>query len=104
MASNRNDNLREAIKKTYARGGLRGFYQGLIPWVRSSPVVDSGLAVWLQGEVSVGLDRKFIDWWDSLVHKFSGRGVRNGSWCQQRDCWITWRNDGWCSSSLSSYV
>lgn len=34
MAANRHDSLREAIRKTTARGGIRGFYQGLIPWVR----------------------------------------------------------------------
>lgn len=32
-AANRNDNLRDAIRKTWARGGVAGFYQGLIPWV-----------------------------------------------------------------------
>ncbi|SCZ89024.1 BZ3500_MvSof-1268-A1-R1_Chr1-1g00901 [Microbotryum saponariae] len=32
MAANRSDNLRQAIAKTYARGGFKGFYQGLIPW------------------------------------------------------------------------
>jgi len=32
MGTNRADSLRTAIAKTYARGGLRGFYQGLIPW------------------------------------------------------------------------
>lgn len=32
MAANRSDSLALSIKKTYKRGGLRGFYQGLIPW------------------------------------------------------------------------
>lgn len=32
MAANRSDNLVSAFKKTYARGGISGFYQGLIPW------------------------------------------------------------------------
>ncbi|KDE09369.1 hypothetical protein MVLG_00276 [Microbotryum lychnidis-dioicae p1A1 Lamole] len=32
MAANRSDNLRQAIAKTHARGGFKGFYQGLIPW------------------------------------------------------------------------
>ncbi|PVV03540.1 hypothetical protein BB560_001974 [Smittium megazygosporum] len=32
MAANRQDSMRTAISKTYQRGGLRGFYQGLIPW------------------------------------------------------------------------
>ena len=36
MAANRGDNLRAAIAKTYQRGGIGGFYQGLIP-VLSTP-------------------------------------------------------------------
>jgi hypothetical protein len=32
MAANRKDSLIVAIKKTYQRGGLAGYYQGLIPW------------------------------------------------------------------------
>ncbi|KAK1449558.1 mitochondrial DNA replication protein YHM2 [Colletotrichum melonis] len=32
MAANRGDSLRQAVRKTYARGGPLAFYQGLIPW------------------------------------------------------------------------
>ena len=32
MAANRQDGLITAVKKTYGRGGIGGFYQGLIPW------------------------------------------------------------------------
>lgn len=32
MAANRDMNLRSAIKYIYSRGGIKGFYQGLIPW------------------------------------------------------------------------
>ncbi|KAI9205811.1 mitochondrial carrier domain-containing protein [Polychytrium aggregatum] len=32
MAANRGDNLWKSISKTYQRGGIGGFYQGLIPW------------------------------------------------------------------------
>ncbi|KAJ9455670.1 Citrate/oxoglutarate carrier protein [Diplonema papillatum] len=32
MGVYRRDSLRESIRLTYARGGLRGFYQGLFPW------------------------------------------------------------------------
>lgn len=35
LAANRNDNLREAVRKTWQRGGVRGYYQGLWPWVRA---------------------------------------------------------------------
>lgn len=33
VAANRGDLLSDALKKTWNRGGVRGFYQGLIPWV-----------------------------------------------------------------------
>jgi hypothetical protein len=32
LAANRKDTLLQALQKTYGRGGLSGFYQGLIPW------------------------------------------------------------------------
>jgi hypothetical protein len=32
IAANRRDTLREAVRKTWYRGGFAGFYQGLIPW------------------------------------------------------------------------
>ncbi|KAK4697692.1 hypothetical protein P7C70_g8169, partial [Phenoliferia sp. Uapishka_3] len=40
QAANRNDTLTTAFKKTYARGGLSGFWQGLIPWAW----IESGLS------------------------------------------------------------
>ncbi len=32
LAANRVDSLFTAVRKTYSRGGISGFYQGLIPW------------------------------------------------------------------------
>ncbi|CAG8559942.1 6782_t:CDS:2, partial [Acaulospora colombiana] len=32
LAANRSDSIIDAFKKTYKRGGMLGFYQGLIPW------------------------------------------------------------------------
>lgn len=32
MAANRGDSLPSAIARVWSRGGIRGFYQGLIPW------------------------------------------------------------------------
>lgn len=32
MAANRGDGLVTAALKTYQRGGVFGFYQGLVPW------------------------------------------------------------------------
>jgi hypothetical protein len=33
MAANRQDNIVSAFVKTWHRGGVWGYYQGLIPWV-----------------------------------------------------------------------
>ena len=33
MAANRHDNIFTAFRKTWARGGVFGYYHGLIPWV-----------------------------------------------------------------------
>jgi hypothetical protein len=33
VAANRNATLADAVKVTWNRGGWKGFYQGLIPWV-----------------------------------------------------------------------
>ena len=32
LAANRKDSIVQALQKTYQRGGISGFYQGLIPW------------------------------------------------------------------------
>lgn len=36
LAANRQDSMLQALKKTYGRGGIVGFYQGLIPWFEHS--------------------------------------------------------------------
>jgi hypothetical protein len=33
MAANRKQTMGEALKTVWSRGGVSGFYQGLIPWV-----------------------------------------------------------------------
>jgi len=47
MAANRNDNIFAAFRKTWARGGVFGYYQGLIPWVIHSwfLIIDSILGL-----------------------------------------------------------
>lgn len=34
MAANRKDGFSGALARVWSRGGVLGFYQGLIPWVR----------------------------------------------------------------------
>lgn len=33
MAANRNETMLQALRTVWSRGGVAGFYQGLIPWV-----------------------------------------------------------------------
>lgn len=33
MAANRSQSMKEAFSTIVGRGGIKGFYQGLIPWV-----------------------------------------------------------------------
>jgi hypothetical protein len=35
MAANRSQTMAQALSSVWNRGGVVGFYQGLIPWVRS---------------------------------------------------------------------
>lgn len=36
MAANRSQGMPQAIATVWSRGGIKGFYQGLIPWVCAS--------------------------------------------------------------------
>jgi hypothetical protein len=35
MAANRSQTMAQAFSTVWSRGGVAGFYQGLIPWVRA---------------------------------------------------------------------
>lgn len=58
MAANRNDNLRTAIKKTYQRGGVKGFYQGLIPWAWIEASTKGGVLLFTLSKVEKLLEGK----------------------------------------------
>jgi len=52
LAANRGDSLLTAMQKTYARGGLKGFYQGLIPWAWFEASTKGSVLVFTQSEVN----------------------------------------------------
>ena len=37
MAANRSQTMKQAFSTIWGRGGITGFYQGLIPWVSLAP-------------------------------------------------------------------
>jgi hypothetical protein len=56
MAAVRSQTMLEATKTVWSRGGVAGFYQGLIPWVRASVFLLGSKAtifIWL---ITVGVD------------------------------------------------
>ncbi|KAI9592694.1 mitochondrial carrier domain-containing protein [Syncephalis fuscata] len=51
MAAHREDGLVTTIKKTYQRGGFRGFYQGLIPWAWIEASTKGGVLLFTSSEI-----------------------------------------------------
>jgi len=51
MAANRGDSLLASIRKTFQRGGLLGFYQGLIPWAWIEASTKGAVLLFVASEV-----------------------------------------------------
>ncbi|GJD12287.1 Citrate/oxoglutarate carrier protein [Galdieria sulphuraria] len=52
LAANRKDSMISALKTIYSRGGLSGFYQGLIPWAWIEASTKGGVLFLAQNEAS----------------------------------------------------
>lgn len=59
LVANRGDGLVQAIKSTYSRGGIRGFYQGLIPWAWIEASTKGGILLFASSEIDQVLKSKF---------------------------------------------
>ncbi|KAF9582408.1 hypothetical protein BGW38_000248 [Lunasporangiospora selenospora] len=51
LAANRQDNMATAFKKIYQRGGIAGFYQGLIPWAWIEASTKGAVLIFAAGEI-----------------------------------------------------
>ncbi|KAI6108470.1 mitochondrial carrier [Pisolithus croceorrhizus] len=51
MAANRNQTMLEATKSVWARGGVVGFYQGLIPWAWIEASTKGGVLLFTASEI-----------------------------------------------------
>ncbi|KAJ5319587.1 uncharacterized protein N7506_012291 [Penicillium brevicompactum] len=51
LAANRQDYLRNAVQKTWARGKVTAFYQGLIPWAWLEATTKGAILVLTSGEI-----------------------------------------------------
>ena len=67
MAANRSQTMLQASKFVWNRGGVAGFYQGLIPWV---PYIYSFLTALLTVAICIGLDRSFYERCRSHLYGF----------------------------------
>ncbi|KAJ3354904.1 Mitochondrial DNA replication protein yhm2 [Allomyces javanicus] len=59
MAAHRGDTLVTAIQKTYQRGGMRGFWQGLIPWAWIEASTKGGVLLFASSELEYHARAKF---------------------------------------------
>lgn len=59
MAAHRDDGLITAIRKTYSRGGISGFYQGLIPWAWIEASTKGAVLLFASSEIDYNLRNKF---------------------------------------------
>ncbi|KAJ1960168.1 hypothetical protein GGI12_003949 [Dipsacomyces acuminosporus] len=72
MAANRADSIATSLKKTYARGGIAGFYQGLIPWAWIEASTKGGVLLFTSSEIDYRARRAgFSSGWAGL---FGGVG------------------------------
>ncbi len=51
MAAHRGHSLGRAVRETYARGGLSGFYQGLVPWAWIEASTKGGILLLASSEI-----------------------------------------------------
>ena len=59
MAANRSESMFQAFRTIWSRGGVLGFYQGLIPWVRaisdSGPAHHNIIQAWIEASTKGGV-------------------------------------------------
>lgn len=73
MAANRSDGLITATRKTWARGGIAGFYQGLIPWAWIEASTKGAVLLFTVSHLEYALKSK-MDWSGSVAGILAGMG------------------------------
>ncbi|KAJ2079955.1 hypothetical protein H4R24_003424 [Coemansia sp. RSA 988] len=72
MAANRGDSIATTLSKTYARGGISGFYQGLIPWAWIEASTKGGVLLFTSSEIEYKVRRAGLS--SSWAGLFGGIG------------------------------
>ena len=78
MAAHRSDGLFTAIGKTWQRGGILGFYQGLVPWAWIEASTKGAVLLWSSSEIE-HLGKKHLGVHPSVAAILGGMG---GGVCQ----------------------
>ncbi|KAK4054769.1 Mitochondrial DNA replication protein yhm2 [Microbotryomycetes sp. JL201] len=60
MASARGDTMGQALKKVWARGGVAGFYQGLIPWAWIEASTKGAVLLFAAAEIEKGVKQSGV--------------------------------------------
>lgn len=59
MAANRSQTMSEALKTVLSRGGIKGMYQGLIPWAWIEASTKGGVLLFASGEIEHVAQERF---------------------------------------------
>jgi len=59
MAANRSQTMGEAFRTVISRGGIKGVYQGLIPWAWIEASTKGGVLLFASGEIEQVAQSKF---------------------------------------------
>jgi hypothetical protein len=84
VAANRAQSLAQACGSIYARGGVLGFWQGLVPWAWIEAVTKGGVLLLAQSEIESAVgDRLGVS--PSLASALGGvgGGVAQGEYCRR---------------------
>jgi hypothetical protein len=59
MAANRSQTMSEALRTVLSRGGIKGMYQGLIPWAWIEASTKGGVLLFASGEIEGVAQERF---------------------------------------------
>lgn len=73
MAANRSQTMLQAFRTVASRGGVAGFYQGLIPWAWIEASTKGGVLMFAAGEIE-GVAKSKFGASDAVAGLFGGMG------------------------------
>jgi hypothetical protein len=77
MAANRGDPVHVVLKKIWKRGGVAGFYQGLVPWGWVEAATKTGVLMFAQSEIHQWMSRLGLSQgWASAIGGMGGGVVQ----------------------------